>query len=122
MNHNGNHYACLTSFRELKQKKRSIITFMIILEREFSSIKPNATLTYKLCVYIYIEMYSLYSQAINFDSPRGGISLVTEKGPVTSSRLLIQKAILKDSGLYTCAPSNAHPNSVRVHILNGKKF
>ncbi|KAJ8669563.1 hypothetical protein QAD02_000822, partial [Eretmocerus hayati] len=57
-------------------------------------------------------------QAINFDSTRGGISLVTEKGPVTSSRLLIQKAIQKDSGLYTCSPSNAHPNSVRVHILN----
>jgi hypothetical protein len=64
-------------------------------------------------------MAFVYSQAINFDSPRGGISLITEKGPVTSSRLLIQKAIQKDSGLYTCTPSNAHPNSVRVHILNG---
>lgn len=63
-------------------------------------------------------VWSHNQEAINFDSPRGGISLVTEKGPVTSSRLLIQKAILKDSGLYTCAPSNAHPNSVRVHILN----
>lgn len=62
----------------------------------------------------------LLSQAINFDSPRGGISLVTEKGPVTSSRLLIQKAIERDSGLYTCSPSNTHPNSVRVHIVNGK--
>ncbi|XP_001599666.2 zwei Ig domain protein zig-8 [Nasonia vitripennis] len=63
-------------------------------------------------------IWSHNRQAINFDSPRGGISLITEKGPVTSSRLLIQKAIQKDSGLYTCTPSNAHPNSVRVHILN----
>lgn len=63
-------------------------------------------------------VWSHNQEAINFDSPRGGISLVTEKGPVTSSRLLIQKAIQKDSGLYTCTPSNAHPNSVRVHILN----
>ncbi|KAI4479561.1 hypothetical protein M0804_010958 [Polistes exclamans] len=61
------------------------------------------------------------SQAINFDSPRGGISLITEKGPITSSRLLIQKAIQEDSGLYTCSPNNTHPNSVRVHIVNGKR-
>jgi hypothetical protein len=62
-----------------------------------------------------------YCQVINFDSPRGGISLVTEKGPVTTSRLLIQKAIPSDTGLYTCDPSNANPASVRVHILNGKE-
>ncbi|KYN23055.1 hypothetical protein ALC57_04839 [Trachymyrmex cornetzi] len=63
-------------------------------------------------------IWSHNHQAINFDSPRGGISLVTEKGPVTSSRLLIQKAIDRDSGLYTCSPNNTHPNSVRVHIVN----
>ncbi|XP_018359641.1 PREDICTED: kin of IRRE-like protein 3 isoform X1 [Trachymyrmex cornetzi] len=65
-------------------------------------------------------IWSHNHQAINFDSPRGGISLVTEKGPVTSSRLLIQKAIDRDSGLYTCSPNNTHPNSVRVHIVNGE--
>lgn len=40
---------------------------------------------------------------------------------MTSSRLLIQKAIERDSGLYTCSPNNTHPNSVRVHIVNGKR-
>ncbi|XP_020300275.1 zwei Ig domain protein zig-8-like isoform X2 [Pseudomyrmex gracilis] len=63
-------------------------------------------------------IWSHNHQAINFDLPRGGISLVTEKGPVTSSRLLIQKAIERDSGLYTCSPNNTHPNSVRVHIVD----
>ena len=67
--------------------------------------------------YIY---ENLYFQVINFDSPRGGISLVTEKGVLTTSRLLVQKAIQADSGLYTCAPSNANPTSVRVHIVDGK--
>ncbi|XP_049820380.1 zwei Ig domain protein zig-8 [Aethina tumida] len=57
---------------------------------------------------------------INFDSPRGGISLVTEKGPTTTSRLLIQKAAPTDSGIYTCAPSNANSATIRVHILNGE--
>ncbi|XP_076179392.1 zwei Ig domain protein zig-8-like isoform X2 [Ptiloglossa arizonensis] len=65
-------------------------------------------------------VWSHNREAINFDSPRGGINLVTEKGQVTSSRLLIQKAIEKDSGFYTCSPSNTHSNSVRVHIVNGK--
>lgn len=62
------------------------------------------------------------TQIINFDSPRGGISLITEKGRLTTSRLLVQKAIQSDSGMYTCAPSNANPISVRVHILNGKSM
>nr|CAH7744973.1 unnamed protein product [Callosobruchus chinensis] len=60
------------------------------------------------------------SQMINFDSPRGGISLVTEKGPVTTSRLLIQNAGQADSGLYNCTPSNGNTASVHVHILNGE--
>uniref|UniRef100_A0A6P4DV56 Uncharacterized protein LOC108037430 n=1 Tax=Drosophila rhopaloa TaxID=1041015 RepID=A0A6P4DV56_DRORH len=59
-------------------------------------------------------------EIINFDSPRGGISLVTEKGVLTTSRLLVQKAITQDSGLYTCTPSNANPSSVRVHIVDGE--
>lgn len=58
---------------------------------------------------------------INFDSPRGGISLVTEKGALTTSRLLVQNAIQNDSGVYTCAPSNTSPATAKVHILNGEK-
>ncbi|XP_032594111.1 zwei Ig domain protein zig-8 [Drosophila grimshawi] len=65
-------------------------------------------------------VWSHNRELINFDSPRGGISLVTEKGVLTSSRLLVQKAIQQDSGLYTCSPSNANPTSVRVHIVDGE--
>ncbi|KAJ6635325.1 Zwei Ig domain protein zig-8 [Pseudolycoriella hygida] len=65
-------------------------------------------------------VWSHNREVINFDSPRGGISLVTEKGRLTTSRLLVQKAIQSDSGTYTCAPSNANPTTIRVHILNGE--
>ncbi|KAF5299311.1 hypothetical protein FQA39_LY02484 [Lamprigera yunnana] len=65
-----------------------------------------------------VMLWSHNSVPINFDSPRGGISLVTEKGPTTTSRLLIQKASQSDSGTYTCSPSNANPGNARVHILN----
>lgn len=62
------------------------------------------------------------SQVINYDSSRGGVSVITEKSDVTISFLLIQNADLADSGKYSCAPSNADVASVRVHVLNGKYF
>ncbi|XP_076679161.1 zwei Ig domain protein zig-8 isoform X3 [Andrena cerasifolii] len=62
---------------------------------------------------------------VDFDSPsvhrRGGVSLETEKTESgTTSRLLVTQARLTDSGNYTCIPSNAHPASVMVHVLNGE--
>ncbi|XP_015044394.2 protein CEPU-1 [Drosophila pseudoobscura] len=59
------------------------------------------------------------NQDINYDSPRGGVSVITEKGDITTSYLLIQRAKLSDSGKYSCLPSNANPKSVNVHILIG---
>ncbi|XP_059474140.1 hemicentin-2-like isoform X4 [Neocloeon triangulifer] len=59
--------------------------------------------------------------SVDFDSPRGGISLETEKTEAgTTSKLLITKARLTDSGNYTCVPSSAEPASVWVHVLNGE--
>ncbi|KAJ8942150.1 hypothetical protein NQ314_010141 [Rhamnusium bicolor] len=58
---------------------------------------------------------------VDFDSPRGGISLETEKTEAgTTSKLLVTKALLSDTGNYTCMPSNASPASTVVHVLNGK--
>lgn len=65
---------------------------------------------------------SNYFQVISYDSTRGGVSVITEKGDVTTSYLLIQNADLADSGKYSCSPSNADVASVRVHVLNGKCF
>ena len=59
-------------------------------------------------------------QVISYDSTRGGVSVITEKGEVTTSYLLIQHADISDSGKYSCSPSNADVASVRVHVLNGK--
>nr|CAD7458652.1 unnamed protein product [Timema tahoe] len=58
------------------------------------------------------------SEEINYDSPRGGVSVITEKGDVTTSYLLIQRANTPDSGKYTCNPSNANLKTVIVHVLN----
>lgn len=63
---------------------------------------------------------SLRPQVINYDSLRGGISIETRKGDVTTSHLLIQNADETNSGKYSCSPSNAIIASIRVHVLNGE--
>lgn len=45
--------------------------------------------------------------------------MITEKGDVTTSYLLIQRAKSLDSGKYVCAPSNAMSSSINIHVLNG---
>ncbi|XP_058818799.1 zwei Ig domain protein zig-8-like isoform X2 [Topomyia yanbarensis] len=60
------------------------------------------------------------NQEINYDSPRGGVSVITEKGETTTSYLLIQRAKGADSGKYVCSPSNANSYFINVHILNGE--
>ncbi|XP_047021319.1 peroxidasin homolog isoform X3 [Helicoverpa zea] len=69
----------------------------------------------------YIFWYHEDEQVISYDSSRGGVSVVTEKGAATTSYLLVQDAAPADSGRYSCSPSNAEVASVRVHVLNGER-
>ncbi|XP_048483951.1 zwei Ig domain protein zig-8 isoform X1 [Plutella xylostella] len=64
--------------------------------------------------------WTFNEQEINYDSPRGGVSVITEKGETTTSHLLVQRARQPDSGRYTCSPANANPRSVLVHVLSGE--
>ncbi|KZC12562.1 PREDICTED: hemicentin-2-like [Dufourea novaeangliae] len=58
---------------------------------------------------------------IDFDGPRGGVSLETEKRKNgTSSKLLITRALINDSGNYTCVSGKVAPASVTIHVLNGE--
>lgn len=54
-----------------------------------------------------------------YDSPRGGISVVTESGQETKSHLVIQNAIETDEGNYTCKPSIFKSASVKLYVLDG---
>lgn len=72
--------------------------------------------------FVVILYRYIFQQIISYDSPRGGVSVVTEKGETTTSFLLIQQARPSDSGTYQCNPSNAQSKSVMVHVLNGEYF
>lgn len=54
---------------------------------------------------------------ISYDSPRGGVNVITEKGDITISYLIIQKATVGDSGRFYCCPSNTRKANIMVHVL-----
>ncbi|XP_063603255.1 cell adhesion molecule DSCAML1-like isoform X3 [Penaeus indicus] len=59
------------------------------------------------------------TEMINYESEEGTGSVVVESDDHTSV-LMVTRASRHHSGNYTCAPSNAKPTSILVHILNGE--
>ncbi|XP_045136817.1 zwei Ig domain protein zig-8-like [Portunus trituberculatus] len=59
-------------------------------------------------------------KVMSYDSPRGGVTVMTDHGNSTTGYLLIQDAQTSDTGNYTCAPSNTAAASIGVHVLNGE--
>ncbi|XP_021706948.1 hemicentin-2 [Aedes aegypti] len=95
---------------------------MIIGSQE-AHIRKGSTISLSCVVNFHAPSITWYhgTTIVNFDSARGGISLETEKTDAgTSSRLLLTKATVSDSGNYTCIPAGAIPASVQVYVLNGE--
>ncbi|XP_063879308.1 palladin-like isoform X2 [Scylla paramamosain] len=62
------------------------------------------------------------AHALDYDSPRGGVSVEIEKTPsYTTSKLFITRATKEDVGNYTCMPHFADSASVQVHVVNGEE-
>ncbi|XP_042216593.1 uncharacterized protein LOC121862394, partial [Homarus americanus] len=62
------------------------------------------------------------SQRLDYDSPRGGVSVEIEKTPArTTSKLFLTRAGKDDLGNYTCVPQFADPAYVLVHVVNGEE-
>ena len=63
------------------------------------------------------------ADAVDLSSPRAGLSIQTERGEAgTTSFLVIARARQRDSGTYTCQPSEGQSAAVRVHVLDGELF
>ncbi|XP_069998074.1 uncharacterized protein [Penaeus vannamei] len=59
---------------------------------------------------------------LDYDSPRGGVSVEIEKTPSkTTSKLFLTRAVKGDSGNYTCAPEFAEAAYILVHVVNGEE-
>ncbi|XP_003745126.1 lachesin [Galendromus occidentalis] len=54
---------------------------------------------------------------LNFDARRNRIQVLFNADQTVSS-LVIRAAAVNDSGNYTCAPSNADPDSIQVFVVN----
>ncbi|KAJ4434705.1 hypothetical protein ANN_23273 [Periplaneta americana] len=64
---------------------------------------------------VYVFWYH-ESRMINYDMGRG----VRVRHGRYTSELVVTEAHKHDSGNYSCVPSNAHPASISVHILNDR--
>ncbi|XP_055690314.1 zwei Ig domain protein zig-8 isoform X2 [Lutzomyia longipalpis] len=94
-----------------------------ILGSQEVHVKKGSTISLSCSVNVHApSMAWLHDSAVvDFDSARGGISLETEKTDTgTTSRLMLTRAALRDSGNYTCQPAGAVSASVVVHVLNGE--
>ena len=60
------------------------------------------------------------SQAVNYSTPPGRVTVISESTTTANSYLLIQDARVEDSGIYTCSPSNSKRATVKVHVLKGE--
>ncbi|XP_017056799.1 uncharacterized protein LOC108098416 [Drosophila ficusphila] len=114
-------------FRDLKPENRfydSKAARAKILGSTEIHVKRDSTIALACSVNTHASSVIWYhgSSIIDFDSLRGGISLETEKTDIgTTSRLMLTRASLRDSGNYTCVPNGAVPASVRVHVLTGEQ-
>lgn len=62
------------------------------------------------------------AHALDYDSPRGGVSVEIEKTPsFITSKLFITRATNADVGNYTCLPHFADSASVQVHVVNDEE-
>ncbi|XP_069958270.1 zwei Ig domain protein zig-8 [Cherax quadricarinatus] len=58
---------------------------------------------------------------LSYDSGRGEVTVTTEDGKDTASRLLIHHAGAQNSGRYTCSPATAPAHSITLHVINSEK-
>ncbi|XP_055387944.1 neuronal growth regulator 1-like [Condylostylus longicornis] len=66
---------------------------------------------------LYVFWYH-ESRMINYDLDHG---VTVTSGQLPSSFLHVKNATVRHGGNYTCAPANAKPSSVFVHVLKGEK-
>ena len=96
-------------FNYIKETRIIVIKLINLFFNIFQSPIPPQYISWKRNGYL-----------LNYEQNRGGVSITTDHGQKTSSRLIIENANLKDSGNYTCGAPNTEPASVHVFVSQGK--
>lgn len=109
---------------EISKKAWGLCRIMLLLSSRSTRVTQISSSSITRITFFFLFSYRFHgTSVVDFDSARGGISLETEKTESgTSSRLMLTRAALRDSGNYTCVPAGAVSASVQVHVLNGKFF
>ena len=55
---------------------------------------------------------------ITYDRERGGTVVISDRGDLTTSSLIISHVTPEDSGQYQCDPSASYPQHVNVHVID----
>ncbi|OXA64529.1 hypothetical protein Fcan01_02429 [Folsomia candida] len=98
----------------------TVATYTYTSDQRFQAIHSRTAHEEWILQIKYVQPRDM--NVINYNSERGGVSVITEKGETTTSYLLVQNAMVSDSGKYSCSPSNADVAAVRVHVLaNGER-
>ncbi|CAG4943846.1 unnamed protein product [Parnassius apollo] len=108
----------LPFFLTVVVSKAEILSGSEVLVRAGSDINLTCVVTHAPTAPSFIYWYR-GRNVINY-AFRGGISVETEQ-LTRKSRLLIARATVRDSGNYTCAPSNSDSASILVHVVNGER-
>lgn len=88
---------------------------------------------HSLCVFFLFKNRYHNEKMVNYDIQSGffvtsipfvsnNVSTTKLYQPASTSILSIKEVHLKNAGNYTCAPPNAKPSSIMVHVLRGMCF
>ena len=58
---------------------------------------------------------------ITYDRERGGTVVISDRGDMTTSSLIISHVTSEDTGQYQCDPSASYPQHVNVHVIDTGK-
>ena len=102
-----------TDNKEVHVKRRSRVKLTCVVDLGTSKSSRESA-----AVFWYLD-----GEALDWLGQTGsgkGVQVTEQRGSQLISTLLIEKADLHHAGKFTCAPSYAKPDTVTVHIIDGK--
>ena len=98
--------------KEVHVKQRSRVKLTCVVELGRGHSQDSAA------VFWYLDGQSL--DWLGQTGPGRGVQVTEQRGHQLISTLMIEKADMHHAGKFTCSPSYAKPDTVTLHVLDGK--